>query len=83
MRERGSVNDDGDPNLSNTTNASLIPLSTGPRLLLSNLTTGGHCNTDHFVLRTGNDRVDRIAELKRNLLKRARAMQPESRSDSR
>ena len=46
-------------------------------------TTGGHSNTDHVVLNTGNPRADRIAELKRNLLRRARAMQPEHRKDDR
>ena len=45
--------------------------------------TGGHSNTDHVVVTTGDDRVDRIAELKRNLLRRHRAMQPEQRGDER
>jgi len=49
----------------------------------SNSTTGGHSNTDHVVMCTGNVRVDRIAELKRNLLRRHRAMQPEQRRDER
>ncbi|CAJ1944413.1 unnamed protein product [Cylindrotheca closterium] len=46
-------------------------------------TTGGHSNTDHMVIRTGNERQDRIAELKRALLRRARAMQPEHRGEDR
>lgn len=45
--------------------------------------TGGHSNTDHVVVTTGDDRIDRIAELKRNLLRRHRAMQPEQRGDER
>ena len=45
--------------------------------------TGGHSNTDHVVVTTGDDRIDRIAELKRNLLRRHRAMQPEQRGDDR
>ncbi len=44
-------------------------------------TTGGHSNTDHMVKVTGNPRTDRIAELKRNLLRRARAMQPEHKGE--
>eukprot|EP00980_Cylindrotheca_fusiformis_P022959 scaffold9951_cov146-Cylindrotheca_fusiformis.AAC.3 len=46
-------------------------------------TTGGHSNTDHVVVRTGSQRTDRIAELKRNLLRRQRAMQPEHRGEDR
>jgi hypothetical protein len=49
----------------------------------SNNTTGGHSNTDHVVASTGDDRLDRIAELKRNLLRRHRAMQPEQRREER
>jgi len=45
--------------------------------------TGGHSNTDHVVVSTGDERMDRIAELKRNLLRRHRAMQPEHRGDER
>ena len=45
--------------------------------------TGGHSNTDHVVVTTGDDCVDRIAELKRNLLRRHRAMQPEQRGEER
>ena len=45
--------------------------------------TGGHSNTDHVVLTTGDDQIDRIAELKRNLLRRHRAMQPEDRREDR
>lgn len=45
--------------------------------------TGGHSNTDHVVVTTGDDRIDRIAELKRNLLRRHRAMQPEQRGEER
>jgi hypothetical protein len=54
-----------------------------PTVLRSNLTTGGHSNTDHVVVRTGNERKDRIAELKRNLLRRSRAMQPENKGEDR
>ena len=49
----------------------------------SNNTTGGHSNTDHVVASTGDDRLDLIAELKRNLLRRHRAMQPEQRGEDR
>ena len=45
--------------------------------------TGGHSNTDHVVIRTGDPRLDRIAELKRNLLRRHRSMQPENRAEDR
>ena len=47
------------------------------------LFTGGHSNTDHVVPTTGDDKIDRIAELKRNLLRRHRAMQPEDRKEDR
>jgi hypothetical protein len=46
-------------------------------------TTGGHSNTDHFVVRTGDPRTDRIAELKRNLQRRSRSMKPEDRGEDR
>lgn len=46
-------------------------------------TTGGHSNTDHVVTITGNARVDRIAELKRAMQRRARAMQPEKKGEDR
>lgn len=55
----------------------IVPKVEGPE------TTGGHSNTDHMVIRTGDVRRDRIAELKRNLLRRARAMQPEHRGEDR
>jgi hypothetical protein len=45
--------------------------------------TGGYSNTDHEIVRTGDKRVDRIAELKRSLLRRHRAMQPENRGEER
>ena len=45
--------------------------------------TGGHSNTDHIVATSGDACIDRIAELKRNLLRRHRAMQPEDRGDDR
>ena len=82
VREGIHVNDEMDANASNTGNAGkkLFPRL---KVVHSNFTTGGHSNTDHVVLRTGNERVDRIAELKRNLERRSRAMQPESRGDSR
>jgi hypothetical protein len=46
------------------------------------LKTGGHSNTDHIVVRTGDPRTDRIAELKRNLQRRSRAMKPEDRGEN-
>jgi hypothetical protein len=55
-----------------------------PKVLMRfGFTTGGHSNTDHVVVRTGDAKMDRIAELKRNLVRRARAMQPENRRDTR
>lgn len=47
------------------------------------MTTGGHSNTDHFVVRTGDPRTDRIAELKRNFQRRSRSMKPEDRAENR
>ena len=49
----------------------------------SNFTTGGHSNTDHQIAQTGDRRVDRIAELKRNMLRRSRSMQPEHKGSNR
>ena len=46
-------------------------------------TTGGHSNTDHLVLNTGHAQFDRVTELKRNLRRRARAMQPECKGEDR
>lgn len=45
--------------------------------------TGGHSNTDHIVVLTGDYTTDRITELRRNLLTRCRAEQPESRGEDR
>jgi hypothetical protein len=45
--------------------------------------TGAYSNTDHYVQRTGDRRADRIAELKRHLLRRHRAMRPEDRGEER
>ncbi len=69
-----------DPNLSENGHLQLI---TDGTLSGANGFTGGHSNTDHVVVTTGDDRIDRIAELKRNLLRRHRAMQPEQRGDER
>jgi hypothetical protein len=46
-------------------------------------TTGGHSNTDHMITFTGDPRTDRIAELKRALQRRVRAMQPENKGEDR
>jgi len=46
-------------------------------------TTAGHSNTDHIVVWTGDRVTDRIAELKRNMLTRIRAQQPESKGEDR
>lgn len=46
-------------------------------------TTGGFSNTDHLISKIDDARADRIAELKRNLLRRHRKMQPENRRDER
>lgn len=45
--------------------------------------TGAYSNTDHYVQKTGDVRADRIAELKRHLLRRHRAMRPEDRGEER
>jgi hypothetical protein len=45
--------------------------------------TGAYSNTDHYVQRTGDKRADRIAELKRHLLRRHRSMKPEDRGEER
>lgn len=45
--------------------------------------TGAYSNTDHYVQRTGDKRADRIAELKRHMLRRHRAMRPEDRGEER
>lgn len=45
--------------------------------------TGGHSNTDHIVVLTGDYTTDRIAELRRNLLTRCRSEQPEFRGEDR
>jgi len=46
-------------------------------------TTGGHSNTDHVVVSTGDPKTDRIAELKRSYQRRVRAMQPENKGEDR
>jgi hypothetical protein len=46
-------------------------------------TTGGFSNTDHIIRKTKDAAADRIVELKRNLLRRHRSMQPENRRDER
>jgi hypothetical protein len=46
-------------------------------------TTGGHSNTDHIIQVTGDHRADAIAEYKRKLKRRAKAMQPEQRGTDR
>jgi hypothetical protein len=46
-------------------------------------TTGGHSNTDHTIVRTGDERTDRVSELRRNLWRRHRLMQPETRQEGR
>jgi len=46
-------------------------------------TTGGHSNIDHIIQYTGNYRDDTIAEYKRKLKRRIRAMQPEQKGTDR
>jgi len=46
-------------------------------------TTGGHSNTDHTVTRTGDKRMDRMADLRRNSWRRYRLMVPETRQEGR
>ncbi len=50
---------------------------------VAQLTTGGHFNTDHTIVRTGDERIDRVAELRRNLWRRHRLTQPEERQEGR
>lgn len=45
--------------------------------------TGGHSNTDHTIVRTGDEKQDRLAEMRRNYLRRYRAMKPENRGEDR
>jgi len=64
------------------------PLQPQPQLQLQAFqpvlsTTGGHSNTDHIIQITGDYRADTIAEYKRKLKRRARAMQPEQRGSDR
>ena len=47
------------------------------------VSTGGHSNTDHRVIITGNYMQDRITELRRRYLIRKRTEQPESRGEER
>ena len=46
-------------------------------------TTGGHSNTNHVILSTGNPFADKLAEYKRIYKRRAKAMQPEQRGADR
>lgn len=46
-------------------------------------TTGGHSNTDHLIQITGDNRSDTVAEYKRKLKRRAKAMLPEQRGTDR
>jgi hypothetical protein len=46
-------------------------------------TTGGFSNTDHIIPQTNDDEADRIANLKRNLIRRYRMVQPENRRENR
>jgi len=48
-----------------------------------NVSTGGHSNTDHRIVITGDYAKDRIAELSRRYLTRQRSEQPESRGEDR
>jgi hypothetical protein len=68
-KEATSSDGDASTKAANTTNATT--------------TTGGYSNTDHIIVHTGDRRVDRIAELKRALLRRTRSMMPENRKDER
>lgn len=45
--------------------------------------TGGHSNTDHEILLTGDYVTDRIAELRRNMVTRTREALPEFRGEDR
>jgi hypothetical protein len=46
-------------------------------------TTQGYSNTDHVVMCTGDGTFDRVAEYKRSLRRRARAMRPEDKGEQR
>lgn len=63
--------------------SELAPILQNDQGGLANITTGGHCNTDHIVTWTGDPTIDRIAEMKRQLLTRWRSMQPESKGEER
>jgi hypothetical protein len=81
----GGTNNSTGENANNaSTNTTLFRnksfLSAFPPILS---TTGGHSNTDHIIQVTGDYRADTIAEYKRRLKRRARAMQPEERGSDR
>jgi len=63
-----------------TSQKNTCVLNAFPRILS---TTSGHSNTDHIIQVTGDRRADAIAEYKRKLKRRARAMQPEQRGTDR
>ena len=63
-----------------TSQKNTCVLKAFPRILS---TTSGHSNTDHIIQVTGDHRADAIAEYKRKLKRRARAMQPEQRGTDR
>ena len=46
-------------------------------------TTGGHSNTDHIVTFTGDEKLDKVAQYKRAMIRRSRAMRPEEKGDQR
>ena len=68
------------PAIHNASAARSSTLNAFPPILS---TTGGHSNTDHIIQVTGDHRADTIAEYKRKLKRRARAMQPEQRGTDR
>lgn len=81
----GSALADGSANnaAADTSSTSTTITPTDPTHAILPSTTGGHSNTDHTIVRTGDERTDRVAELRRNLWRRHRLMQPERRQEGR
>ena len=69
-----------DPKQQDDSNPMRGMLNAFPQVLS---TTGGHSNTDHMIQCTGDPVVDKIAEYKRRLKRRAKAMQPEEKGSDR
>ena len=84
------LNNNNNNSTIDTTNTTTVPQQQNTTTTTNNTlmntvlrTTGGHSNTDHMVLVTGNPRVDWLQEWKRSYQRRVRASQPESRREAR